>query len=129
MQGRTVVEITSNDPQGIPDGDDDEPRIVLHFDNGGTVSLPVSEKGFSYNNPDEVRWSMSEFRQASQITNAASGLRVIKNAERDYSLKIISGDGSKDVTIIRFAGESAEADIQTVHQLFLKLGEVLGLDW
>ena len=72
---------------------------------------------------------MAEFRQASQITNSASGLQVVENAPNDFSLKIISGDGTKNVTIIRYAGESAQADIQVVHQLFLRLGEVLGVEW
>ena len=71
----------------------------------------------------------NDFRTASTVTNAASGLQVLKNAEQDYSLKIISGDGSKNVTIIRFAGPSAEADIAVVYKLFSAQGEVLGLDW
>lgn len=72
---------------------------------------------------------MAEFRSASEVTNAAGGLQVVPNGSDDFSLKIISGDGSKNVTIIRYKGASAAADIQVVYQLFLKMGEVLGLEW
>lgn len=72
---------------------------------------------------------MTEFRQASQITNGASGLQVIQNGPEDYSLKMVSGDATKNVTVIRLAGPSAQADVQVIHQLFLRLGEVLGLEW
>lgn len=72
---------------------------------------------------------MADFRTDSQVTNAASGLQVIMNAPNDYSLKVISGDGTKNVTLVRYAGSSAEADIQVVYQLFKLQAEVLGLHW
>lgn len=77
----------------------------------------------------DARRQGSDFRFDSVVTNAASGLMVIKNAEQDFSLKIISGDGTKNVTIIRLAGSSAEGDIQVLYRLFVTQGEVLGLDW
>jgi hypothetical protein len=64
----------------------------------------------------------------SQVTNAASGLVILKNAEGDYSLKIISGDGTKNVTVIRYAGRTAEADIRLVHDNLLSLLRILRLD-
>lgn len=71
----------------------------------------------------------NDFRTDSTIVNAASALQVVKNAENDYSLKVISGDATKNVTLIRFAGSSAEADITVVYTLFKAQGEVLGLEW
>jgi hypothetical protein len=71
---------------------------------------------------------MADFRSASEITNKASGLLVVTNAPDDYSLKIISADGTKNVTIVRYAGPSASMDIQIVYELFVHLFDVLGLE-
>jgi hypothetical protein len=71
---------------------------------------------------------MSEFRASSTIVNAASGLQIIQNAANDLSLKVISGDATKNVTIIRLRGESAKADIDTLYQLFSRLFDVVGLE-
>ena len=52
--GLRVVELTAGDPFGLPDYDTtDVWTIVLHFDNGGTVSIPISDEGFIHNNPDD----------------------------------------------------------------------------
>lgn len=70
---------------------------------------------------------MSDFRTDSQITNGISGLQIIQNAGDDFSLKAISGDGTKNVTLIRLKGSSAEADMQVVYKLFVAQFEVLGV--
>lgn len=64
----------------------------------------------------------------SQITNGSSGLVILQNGPEDYSLKIMSGDGTKNVTVIRYAGRTAEADIQLVYQCFYSLLRILRLD-
>lgn len=64
----------------------------------------------------------------SQITNGASGLQIITNGPEDFSLKIISGDGMKNVTVIRYAGRTAESDIQLVYQTLYGLLRILRLD-
>lgn len=51
--GRTVVEVTAGDPSFIPDHDESDAwTVVLHLDNGGTLEIPISDDGFTYNNPD-----------------------------------------------------------------------------
>ena len=64
----------------------------------------------------------------SIITNGASGLRILQNAEDDYSLKVISGDGTKDVTFVRYKGTTALADTTRIHALLKSLMELIGLD-
>lgn len=81
----------------------------------------------TYNATKIAAQSGTDFRVDSQITNSISGLVIIRNRTNDYSLKAISGDGTKDVTLIRFAGTSAEADISVVYHLFAKIFEVLGV--
>jgi hypothetical protein len=52
--GKRVIDVTAGDPPDIPDADkEDEHYIVLHFDNGGTLDVPIGEHGFSYFNPDD----------------------------------------------------------------------------
>jgi hypothetical protein len=46
----------------------------------------------------------------SQITTHASGVQIIENGPTDFSVKIISHDGSKNVTWARFVGRTARAD-------------------
>lgn len=51
--GKKVVEVTDNDPPGLPDHDPEDFGIVtLHFDNGGTLELPLGADGFTYHDPD-----------------------------------------------------------------------------
>lgn len=52
--GLRVVEVTAGDPAGLPDHDPewDFGKVVIHFDNGGTVQL-FTDRGFNYQNPDE----------------------------------------------------------------------------
>lgn len=51
--GCRVVDVTAGDPPPLPDGDGADPHyLVLHLDNGGTVTVPC-ERGFAYCNPDE----------------------------------------------------------------------------
>lgn len=50
--GRRVVDVTASDPPHLPDADDDGHYIVLHFDNGGTLDVPIGEEGFSFLDPD-----------------------------------------------------------------------------
>lgn len=64
----------------------------------------------------------------SVVKNATSGLYILKNGEQDYSVKIVSGDGKKNVTIVRYEGLTAEADAQLVHTLFRSMLLVLRLD-
>ena len=64
----------------------------------------------------------------SVIINATSGLNVLKNSDGSYSVKIISGDGTKNVTIVRYLGMTAEADAQLVHTLFRSMLLALRLD-
>jgi hypothetical protein len=51
--GRRVVDVTAGDPPGIPDADDEDAHyLVLHFDNGGTLDVPIGAEGFSFFDPD-----------------------------------------------------------------------------
>lgn len=53
MIGRTVVDVTAGDPPDIPDADDEDSfYIVVHFDNGGTLDVPIGDDGFSFFDPD-----------------------------------------------------------------------------
>lgn len=53
--GRRIVDVTAGDPPSVPDADEEDAHyIVLHFDNGGTLDLPVGETGFSFFDPDRV---------------------------------------------------------------------------
>jgi hypothetical protein len=49
---RRVVDVTAGDPPSLPDshGDGDGNFVVLHFDNGGTLNVPI-DSGFHYDNP------------------------------------------------------------------------------
>jgi hypothetical protein len=50
--GQRVVEVTSDDPPGIPDRDDASgDDVTLHFDNGGTVTF-YADRGFRFCDPD-----------------------------------------------------------------------------
>jgi hypothetical protein len=52
LVGRKVVDVTTGDPPDLPDADDEDADwIVLHFDNGGTLSVQASE--FCYDDPDQ----------------------------------------------------------------------------
>lgn len=64
----------------------------------------------------------------SIVRNATSGLYILKNNENDFSVKIVSGDGAKNVTIVRYVGSTAEADAQLVHTLFRSMLLALRLD-
>lgn len=59
--GRKVVDVTAGDPPDLPDADEeDEDFIVLHFDNGGTLDIPIGDDGFCYLNPDDRRTDAGE---------------------------------------------------------------------
>lgn len=47
--GTRVVDITQQDP----DEWQEERRsyVVLHFDNGGTITIPITDQGFDYSVP------------------------------------------------------------------------------
>jgi hypothetical protein len=52
--GRKVVDVTADDPNAIPDRDPEDGDtgfIMLHFDNHGTLAVPLTEAGLSYENP------------------------------------------------------------------------------
>jgi hypothetical protein len=52
--GRKVVDVTADEPNGIPDRDPEDGDtgfIMLHFDNHGTLAVPLTEAGLSYENP------------------------------------------------------------------------------
>jgi hypothetical protein len=52
--GCRVVDVTAGDPPQLPDADDDDAhRVMLHFDNGGVIEIPIGEAGFCYCNPDD----------------------------------------------------------------------------
>lgn len=52
--GCRVVDVTAGDPPDLPDADDEDSHyLVLHFDNGGTLQVPIEDCGFFYFNPDE----------------------------------------------------------------------------
>jgi hypothetical protein len=52
--GCRVVDVTAGDPPDLPDADDEDAhRVLLHFDNGGTLEIPIGDGGFVYYNPDE----------------------------------------------------------------------------
>lgn len=63
----------------------------------------------------------------SSITNGVSGFKILTNSDDDFSVKVISGDGSKDVTWIRFKGPTAFADAVRHRDLLKNLAEVMGL--
>jgi hypothetical protein len=53
--GCRVVDVTAGDPPELPDADDeDSHRILLHFDNGGVLEIPIGDDGFAYVNPEEA---------------------------------------------------------------------------
>ena len=64
----------------------------------------------------------------STIINAASGLYIASNTDGSYSVKIVSGDGTKNVTVVRYIGRTAEADARLVHDNILSLLRSLRLD-
>jgi hypothetical protein len=49
----------------------------------------------------------------SKITTHASRVSVVRNSDTDYSVKIYSMDGSKDVTWARYVGRTAYTDAMT----------------
>lgn len=52
--GRRVTDVTGHDPTDIPDHEpEDGYFVMLHFDNGGTLAVPITDVGFAYENPDE----------------------------------------------------------------------------
>lgn len=65
---------------------------------------------------------------ASVITNAISVIHILPNAEDDYSLKLVSGDHSKDVTFVRYKGTTALADVTRIYNLLKSITELMGLD-
>jgi len=64
----------------------------------------------------------------SQITNGTSGLLILKNGDDDYSLKVVSGDGTKNVTFVRRRGPTAYADVSLVYQILNSVAQLIGLD-
>jgi hypothetical protein len=62
------------------------------------------------------------------ITNGASGLRVIQNTQYDWSVKIISGDGTKNVTVVRYQGRTAQFAAELAYTLIMSVLRVLRLD-
>lgn len=64
----------------------------------------------------------------SVIVLATSGLQVIKRAENDWSLMIVSGNGRVSLTVVRYRGESAETDVQAVYAVLNNFFRILGLD-
>ena len=50
--GRTIIDVTAEDPVGIPDRDpEDDDLVTLHLDNGGTLTFRGGD-GFWHRNPD-----------------------------------------------------------------------------
>lgn len=45
--GATLVDITQHDPE------DGEPYVMLLFDNGGTVTFPITRRGFDFETMDD----------------------------------------------------------------------------
>lgn len=64
----------------------------------------------------------------SVITNGISGFDIRENGHDDFSLKLISGDGTKDVTFVRYKGSTAYADCVRIQSLLKSLTELMGLD-
>jgi hypothetical protein len=52
--GCRVVDVTAGDPPDLPDAaEEDAHRVILHFDNGGVLEIPIGDDGFAFCNPDE----------------------------------------------------------------------------
>jgi hypothetical protein len=66
--GRKVVDVTAGDPVGIPDEEGDGPTnfVVLHFNNGGTLEVPIGEDGLHYDNPASKAADRGELCPACQ---------------------------------------------------------------
>ncbi len=64
----------------------------------------------------------------SVLTTRASGLIIRENGPEDFSLKVISMDAAKDVTLERRVGRTARADIQLLYNLLQSLFLMRGLD-
>jgi hypothetical protein len=64
----------------------------------------------------------------STVINATSGIYIAPNTDGSFSVKMVSGDGTKNVTVIRYLGRTAEADARLVHDNLLSLLRILRLD-
>jgi hypothetical protein len=64
----------------------------------------------------------------AKILNGVSAIRINRNSANDFSLKLISGDGSKNVTFIRYGGADADPKIQQVYYKLVELANELGLN-
>lgn len=73
---------------------------------------------------------MGEFRYASVITKRASGLLTEQTpgVPNEWAVKVVSESGTQSTTLIRYKGESARSDSDTVYQLLARVFEILGLE-
>jgi hypothetical protein len=62
----------------------------------------------------------------ANITNGLSKMEIVQNGVDDYSLKLWSGDRSKNVTYVRLQGPQAEAGVQQTYFLFQNLQQIAG---
>ena len=88
---------------------------------GAMLALPLTSVS------GEGKAMATEYRD-SQITNGTSGLRIIQNSADDYSLKMISGDAQKDVTVVRYKGRTAVDDVSLAYQHLHTFLLLLGMD-
>jgi hypothetical protein len=63
----------------------------------------------------------------AKITNQISGTYIATNASDDFSLKLVSGDASKNVTLVRLKGPTADREIQAARKAFLACISDMGL--
>lgn len=105
--GRRVVDVTAGDPPGLPDsaGDGDDNFVVLHFDNGGTLDVPLGETGFRYDNPVSAAADRGELCpdcMGGAVARAASLARAYRQfADQPHPslharITGISGPGEED---------------------------------
>lgn len=82
--------------------------VLLSFASGVLAAGPVmSYAGHQFSSSQSI------------MTNGVSRMAIVKNVvDQDYSLKFYSGDGTKDVTVLRLKGNDAEQTVQQVYFMF-----------
>lgn len=63
-----------------------------------------------------------------QVSNGLSAINVVQNAPNDFSVKVVSGDGTKNVTFARYVGPSAGMNADHVRLALLEFSWLVGVE-
>jgi len=64
----------------------------------------------------------------STIHSYCDGFKIVKNAENDYSLRVVQEGGAVSVKVVRRTGPTAEADVKNDLNIFQGILLSWGLD-